>query len=217
MFRYHEGAGCLSCIGLYFRVFCMLIRGYFYRLISFSGTGFVFVADCVSFLGPKGKLSIGNMTKIEVGCLIQGMSKNGVAIGSRCTIGSFVQIRPSSFYGGPLGFGLSIGDRTAVGTNSYLGCSGEIRIGSDVIIGPRLTCIAENHIFSDLNTPIKEQGVKNVGIFIEDNVWIGANVTILDGVTIGSGSIIAAGAVVTRAVPPFSIFGGVPAKKIKDR
>lgn len=35
--------------------------------------------------------------------------------------------------------------------------------------------------------------------------------------TIGRGAIIAAGAVVTSDVEPYSIYGGVPAKKIKNR
>lgn len=41
--------------------------------------------------------------------------------------------------------------------------------------------------------------------------------TIVGGVTIGKGAIIAAGAVVTQNVPPCEIWGGVPAKKIRDR
>ena len=52
---------------------------------------------------------------------------------------------------------------------------------------------------------------------IEDDVWIGHNATIVGGLTIGKGSIIAAGAVVTQNIPPCEIWGGVPAKKIKDR
>jgi acetyltransferase-like isoleucine patch superfamily enzyme len=43
------------------------------------------------------------------------------------------------------------------------------------------------------------------------------NATILPGVTVGKGAIIAAGAVVNRSVPPYEIWGGVPAKKIADR
>lgn len=50
---------------------------------------------------------------------------------------------------------------------------------------------------------------------IRDRVWIGANVIILRGVTIGDGAIIAAGAVVTRNVPSFEVWGGVPARFIK--
>ena len=53
--------------------------------------------------------------------------------------------------------------------------------------------------------------------YIEDDVWICHNATIVGGVTIGKGAIIAAGAVVTQNVPPCEIWGGVPAKKIRDR
>ena len=45
----------------------------------------------------------------------------------------------------------------------------------------------------------------------------GSNVIVLQGVTIGDGAIIAAGAVVNKDVEPFSIVGGVPAKKIRNR
>lgn len=54
-------------------------------------------------------------------------------------------------------------------------------------------------------------------IIIEDDVWIGFGSIILTGVRICRGSIIAAGSVVTGDVLPFSIYGGVPAKKIRDR
>lgn len=43
------------------------------------------------------------------------------------------------------------------------------------------------------------------------------NAVILSGVTIGNGAVIAAGSVVTKSIPPYSIYGGVPAKFIKYR
>ncbi|HWU45411.1 MAG TPA: DapH/DapD/GlmU-related protein, partial [Humibacter sp.] len=52
---------------------------------------------------------------------------------------------------------------------------------------------------------------------IGDDVWIGSNAVILDGVSIGPHSVIAAGAVVTKDVPDWSIVGGNPAKRIRDR
>jgi acetyltransferase-like isoleucine patch superfamily enzyme len=52
---------------------------------------------------------------------------------------------------------------------------------------------------------------------IGHDVWIGRNVTILQGVTVGNGAVIAAHAVVTKDVEPYTIVGGVPAKRIRKR
>lgn len=54
-------------------------------------------------------------------------------------------------------------------------------------------------------------------IVIGSDVWIGEGATIMDGVTIGNGAIIGAKAVVTKDIPPFEVWGGNPAKKIKNR
>lgn len=57
------------------------------------------------------------------------------------------------------------------------------------------------------------------GRYVEvgNDVWIGNDVILLGGVIIGDGAIIAAGSVVTHSVPPYSIYGGVPAKQIRMR
>lgn len=52
---------------------------------------------------------------------------------------------------------------------------------------------------------------------IGNDVWIGNNVIIKSGISIGSGAVIGAGAVVTKDIPPYEIWAGVPAKKIKNR
>ena len=52
---------------------------------------------------------------------------------------------------------------------------------------------------------------------IGHDVWIGARVVVLGGLSIGTGSVIAAGSVVTNDVPPYEVWGGIPAKKIRDR
>lgn len=54
-------------------------------------------------------------------------------------------------------------------------------------------------------------------IIIGNDVWIGYEAVIMAGVTIGDGAIIGARAVVTKDVPPYTIVGGVPAKKIRRR
>ena len=54
-------------------------------------------------------------------------------------------------------------------------------------------------------------------IVIGNDVWIGYEAVILSGVHIGDGAVIGARAVVTRDVAPYTVVGGVPAKKIKLR
>lgn len=56
------------------------------------------------------------------------------------------------------------------------------------------------------------------GCTIHNNVLIGMGAIVMDRCVVGSNSIVAAGAVVLEGtiIPEGSIFGGVPAKKIKD-
>ena len=49
------------------------------------------------------------------------------------------------------------------------------------------------------------------------DIWLGREATIMPGVHIGDGAVIAAKAVVTSNVPPYSIYGGNPARLIRKR
>ena len=110
-----------------------------------------------------------------------------------------------------------MGDNSSIGPHGYVGCSGKIIIGKNVMFGPKCSLFAENHIFSDTEKNIKSQGVSQKGITIEDNCWIGSNCIILDGVTIGKGSVIGAGTLVTKNVAPGSIVLDKRERKIKER
>ena len=54
-------------------------------------------------------------------------------------------------------------------------------------------------------------------IIIGNDVWIGYEAVIMAGGHIGDGAVIAARAVVTKDVPPYTIVGGTPARKIRMR
>lgn len=54
-------------------------------------------------------------------------------------------------------------------------------------------------------------------VTIGHDVWIGHGAVIMPGVTIGNGAVIGANAVVTKDVPAYQIFAGVPAKRLKPR
>jgi virginiamycin A acetyltransferase len=54
-------------------------------------------------------------------------------------------------------------------------------------------------------------------IFIGNDVWIGQGATILSGVFVGDGAVIGAKSVVTKAVNPYEIVAGNPARHIRYR
>jgi acetyltransferase-like isoleucine patch superfamily enzyme len=181
-----------------------------------SSTGIPFIGSKARITGAR-HIHMGRNVKIEEQAEVQGLSRRGVWLGDGVTIGRGASIRPSSYYGHDLGEGLRVGRGTAIGAHAWIGASGHVTIGEDVLFGPRVVIIPENHVFEDTALTIKEQGVVRADVTIEDDCWIGCNVTILSGVTIGRGSIVAAGAVVRRDVPPYSIVGGVPARVLKTR
>ena len=149
----------------------------------------------------------------EINCL----SRQKIIIGERVSIGKFAIIRPTNGYGGEIGEGLKIGNNSNIGPYCYIGCSGYIEIGDNVMMSPRVSIYAENHVFDRTDITMKAQGVNRQFVKIEDDCWIDANSIILAGVTIGKGSVIAAGSVVTKDVPPYSLVAGVPAVVIKQR
>lgn len=157
-------------------------------------------------LTHKNHIKCGKNVKFEDYSEIHGLSKYGINLGNNVTIGRYTEIRPSSYYGvGKIGYGIEIGDNSSIGPNGFVGCSGKIIIGKNVMIGPKVSFFAENHNFKEKHRTIKEQGVFNKGIQVEDDCWIGSNVVILDGVTIGRGSVIGAGTLVNKDIPPESI------------
>jgi acetyltransferase-like isoleucine patch superfamily enzyme len=106
---------------------------------------------------------------------------------------------------------ISIGKNVFINFDCTFLALGGITIEDDVLIGPKVSLITENH---PLN-PRERKGLIGKPILIKKNAWIGANAVILPGVTIGENTVVAAGAVVSKDVPDNTIVGGIPAKFIK--
>lgn len=111
--------------------------------------------------------------------------------------------------------GIQIGENCIIGEFSVIRGQGGVTVGDNVIIAPHVQVLAVDHVFDDPSRPILEQGLRALGVRIENNVWIGAGAIILDGVRIGQGSVVGAGAVVTRDVAPHTIVAGVPARLLR--
>lgn len=121
---------------------------------------------------------------------------------------------------------ITIGDNFYMGKYSIIEC--DTQIGNNVIFANHVSLIGRyDHHYQQLGIPIRLssqirdedydwRGI-NERIIIEDDIWIGLGAIVLSGVIIGKGSIIAAGSVVTKDVESYSIYGGNPAKKIRNR
>lgn len=108
--------------------------------------------------------------------------------------------------------GLFLGDGIAIGWFAELDARGGITVGHDTNISSHVKLITGSH---DIDDP--EYSAEFKPITIGHHCWIGTGAIILQGVTIGNGAVVAAGAVVTKDIPPYEVWGGVPARKIKDR
>lgn len=106
---------------------------------------------------------------------------------------------------------LNIGKNVFINFDCTFLTLGGITIEDDVLIGPKVSLITENHPL----TPQHRKGLIGKSIHIKKNAWIGASATILPGVTIGENAVVAAGAVVSKDVPDNVLAGGIPAKIIK--
>lgn len=142
----------------------------------------------VLYLGPRGRLSLGEMNTIYPGATIrikEGWMETGVEVsfGPGCHI-----YEPRA--------GLSIGKHCMIG-------------GGVLICGV-------NHGISS-GAIMRHQKSESLPIAIKDDVWIGMGAVITPGVTVGEGAIVCAGAVVIADVPPGFMVAGVPARFIKKR
>ncbi len=158
----------------------------------------------------------GGLVRIGAHSRIECTSRMGIQVGRNFKLGAFSRMIASGTLS-DLGHGITVGDNVGISEFAYIGGAGGLRIGNDVIVGQYFSTHPENHIFDDLEVPIREQGVTRAGIEIGSNCWIGAKVTILDGVTLGRGSVVAAGSVVNRSFPDHAIVGGVPARLLRMR
>lgn len=141
------------------------------------------------------------------------------------TISKFSSVG-TDVYIGPNGIftyeNIEIGDDVYIGANAVFQSSyGKIIIGNHVMFGPGVHIHGGDHKFKEVGKLMKQatpkQQLDDGVIIIEDDCWIGANAIILSNVTIGKGAVIGAGSVVTKSIPPYSVYTGVPGAKLRKR
>lgn len=148
--------------------------------------------------------------------VVPGIKKSFETCGYNVRVAFGCDFKPAS--------NISVGNNSQIGARSLFWTTrAKIKIGNYVLMGPGVTIITGDHRTDVIGKHIIEVSddeklpENDADVIIEDGAWIASNVTILKGVTIGEGAVVAAGAVVIKDVEPYTIVGGVPAKKIRDR
>ncbi len=190
------------------------VRGLWVK-IRISSKGAVFAGRQVILHHP-GQIRAGRSLILEEGVYINALAEHGVILGNNVTIARYAILSCTGVIA-EKGKGITIGNNSAVGAQSFLGGQGGILIGNDVIMGPQVRIFSENHNYGNPEELIRNQGQTRKGVVIGNNCWIGAGVTILDGSEIGDGCVIAAGAVVSGSIPANAVAMGIPARVHKQR
>lgn len=105
--------------------------------------------------------------------------------------------------------------------NSTLACGcvldgrSGIEIGDNVVFGSFVHVWTEEHDFNDPYFRVLSKNKQPV--IIDDRAWVCSDVTLLPGVHIHEGAVVAARGCVTKDCDAYTVYGGVPAKKIADR
>lgn len=183
------------------------LRGYLYNFIIKSTNlviGSNFSVSKVSNLIIESDVTIGSNVKLISNGIVR--LKKNANIGNYCTIRCYPQ---DSFF--------KVGTNFTCGDFCFFGAAGGIYIGNDVLMGQNIRIHAQNHIFDDITTPIRNQGTTQQGVTIGNDCWIGSGVVILDGVSIGDGCIIGANSTVSKDIEPYSVAVGSPCRVIKSR
>lgn len=154
-------------------------------------------------------IEIGSGCRIDRGATVRRISGGRIILGDRVHVHSGAMLLS---YGGDI----RIGERSSVNPYSILYGHGGLTIGRCVRIAAHCVIIPSNHGIK-LGALIHEQPETRLGIHIEDDVWLGAGARILDGTVIRMGAVVAAGAVARGELQRNGIYGGVPAKLIRER
>jgi acetyltransferase-like isoleucine patch superfamily enzyme len=152
--------------------------------------------DGICFICPGVKLEIGRGARLRIG--------RWAWIGHGCKI----RVHEGE---------VSIGAKTVIGQECTISAFQHVSIGRECIIADRVMMIDFDHGVTEVDRPIRLQGIYKRDVHVGHNVWIGYGACVLRGVDVGDNSVVGTSAVVTRSFPENAVLAGVPARMLRLR
>jgi acetyltransferase-like isoleucine patch superfamily enzyme len=112
---------------------------------------------------------------------------------------------------------VEVGDKTVFGQECTVSAYQQVRIGQQCVIADRAMFIDFDHGVTEVERPIRRQGIYKRDTVVGSNVWVGYGACVLRGVRVGDNAVIGTNSVVTKDVPANAVVGGVPAEVIRMR
>lgn len=128
----------------------------------------------------------------------------GAVLGERC------HIYPKARIWAP--WNLACDDTVAIADEAIIYNPERVFLGSHSIISQQAYLCGATHDPHHPAFPLVAAPI-NVGAY----AWVCARATVQLGVRVGEGAVLGLGAVATKDLEPWSIYVGIPARKIKDR
>ncbi len=130
--------------------------------------------------------------------------RRGARLGARCIVGKGVFVD----------FDVAIGDDSKL--QNYACVYHGVTLGRGVFVGPHavFTNDLRPRATDPAFQPLRDGDWTVLETTVGDGAAVGANATILPGIAIGTWAMIGAGAVVTRAVAPYALVAGSPARAL---
>ena len=152
--------------------------------------------DGLCFVCPNVKLEIGRRATLRIG--------RWAWIGHGCKI----RVHEGE---------VAIGAKTVMGQECTISAYQHVSVGRECILADRVMLIDFDHGVTEVERPIRLQGIYKRDVRVGNNVWVGYGACVLRGVTVGDNTVIGTSSVVTRDVPDDAVVGGAPARLIRMR
>jgi acetyltransferase-like isoleucine patch superfamily enzyme len=152
--------------------------------------------DGLCFICPRVKLEIGRRATLRIG--------RWAWIGHGCKI----RVHEGE---------VEIGAKTVMGQECTISAYQHVSIGRECILADRVMLIDFDHGVTEVERPVRLQGIYKRDVRVGNNVWVGYGACVLRGVRVGDNSIVGTSSVLTREVPENAVVGGVPARVIRVR